>query len=96
MLIRTMVIMDEKESLVIGRGILPEWVRRHKKLAYGPTLTPFGRLSVEIDCRDRQPVVKLSGDWYEKKPREIVVWLPEHKKASLRGPDYQCTVAREE
>jgi hypothetical protein len=96
MLIRNMFIMDERDSLVIGRGILPEWVRRQKKLAYGPTLTPFGRLSVEIDCRARQPAVKLSGDWYENKPAEIIAWLPEHKKATLRGPDYQCTVTKEE
>ncbi len=96
MLIRNMFVMDEKDSLVIGRGILPEWVQRKKKLAYGPTLTPFGRVSVEINCRHSRPAVHLKADWYDRRPDRIVVLLPGYKPNLIKEPDYSCVVEEEE
>ena len=95
MLIRNMFIMEEKNMLVIGRGIPPDWVERRKRLAYGPTLTPFGSVNVEVDCRDQSPAVKLSADWYEAKPESVLVSLPGFRPEYLSGPDYSCRVTRE-
>jgi hypothetical protein len=95
MLIRNMFIMDEGDSLLIGRGVLPEWLSRKKKLAYGPTLTPFGKVSVEIDCRNNSPTVTLDADWYAKKPAEIIACLPGYATTRLSGPEYHCTLESE-
>ncbi len=96
MLIRNMFVMDDGDRLFIGRGVLPEWVQRKKKLAYGPTLTPFGKISVEIDCRESRPVMTLTADWYEKLPGEIIASLPGYKTMIIRSPDYRCTLESEE
>ena len=96
MLIRNMFVMDEKDSLTIGRGILPEWLQRKKKLAYGPTLTPFGRVSVEINCRHARPAVHLTADWYERRPAKIIVRLPGFKPSMISEPDYYAIVEEEE
>jgi len=96
MLIRNMFIMDDGDSLFVGRGVLPEWMQRRKKLAYGPTLTPFGKVSVEIDCRGNRPILTLSADWYENRPREIFACLPGYKTVDIIGPDYRCILESEE
>ncbi|KJS01342.1 MAG: hypothetical protein VR65_09330 [Desulfobulbaceae bacterium BRH_c16a] len=96
LLIRNIFVMDEKDSLVIGRGVLPEWIQRKKKLSYGPTLTPFGRVSVEIDCRYTSPEVHLKADWYKRRPEKITVHLPGFKPGSLSEPNYLCRVEVEE
>ena len=96
MLIRNIFIMDDGDSLYIGRGVLPEWLKRKERISYGPTLTPFGRIRVEIDCRQELPEVRLFADWYEKRPRQIVVCLPGHKTASLDAPDYRCVIEEKE
>ncbi|EKD36294.1 MAG: hypothetical protein ACD_75C01565G0001 [uncultured bacterium] len=96
MLIRNMFVMDEKDALIIGCGILPEWLQRKKKLAYGPTLTPFGRVSVEINCRHTRPAVHLTADWYERRPDKIIVRLPGYKPSVMNEPDYYAIVEEEE
>ncbi|MDF1578989.1 MAG: hypothetical protein P1P81_11170, partial [Desulfobulbales bacterium] len=96
MLIRNMFVMDDGDRLLIGRGVLPEWVRRRKTLAYGPTLTPFGKISVVIDCRGNRPALTLAAEWYATRPREIVACLPGYKAEKLVPPDYRCLLAGEE
>jgi hypothetical protein len=95
MLIRNMFIMEEKNTLIIGRGILPDWIERKKHMAYGPTPTPFGPVSVEIDCRHENPAVKLSASWYEQEPDTVLVSFPGFRPEYLSGPDYSCTVVRD-
>jgi len=90
MLIRNMFIMDEKDSLVIGCGIFPEWLQKDTTLLYGPTLTPFGEITVRIECREGHPEVRLTADWYALRPKQIVVCLPGFAKTALSGPDYHC------
>ncbi|MGW8192789.1 MAG: hypothetical protein ACWGOX_00850 [Desulforhopalus sp.] len=92
MLIRNMFIMDEKDSLIIGGGILPEWLQENTRLVYGPTLTPFGKVTVMIDCDEKSVKVELTANWYRHRPQNIFVRLPDHTAAVLTGPDYNCTV----
>lgn len=96
LLIRNMFIMEEKNSLIIGRGILPEWLEMKKNLAYGPTLTPFGRVRIEVDTGDDGVTVQLAADWYENQPEAIIANLPGHKLAQLQAPEYSCILESDE
>jgi len=95
MLIRNMFVAEENDSLVIGRGILPEWLDMKKKLSYGPTLTPFGSVSVEIDVAD-QVGISLKTNWYDNRPQAIIADVPGYKSCFIREPDYHCILEAKE
>lgn len=46
MIVRNLLIREEREKVVIGSGIFPEWLREPGKIHFGPTLTPAGRISI--------------------------------------------------
>jgi hypothetical protein len=49
MMIRNCFVREEGGTLVIGSGILPEWLEGGEPVSFGPTLTPWGNVSVELE-----------------------------------------------
>jgi hypothetical protein len=96
MLLRNMFIMEEENSLIIGKGIFPEWLQEKTVLCYGPTLTPLGRVAVEIDCRENLPEVRLNAEWYADQPDKINVRLPGHKPGVIEPPHNSCVIESKE
>ncbi len=77
MMIRNCFVREEADHLVIGSGLLPEWLEPGEPLAFGPTLTAWGAVAirltgnrVEIDAqwRDEIPMFHLRVPGF--KPRE--------------------------
>lgn len=52
MMIRNCFVREEAGGLVIGSGILPEWLEGSGELSFGPTLTAWGSVRVKL-CRNR-------------------------------------------
>ena len=48
MMMRSLFVREEGDNLVIGAGIPPDWLAAGEPLAFGPTPTPIGVVSVEI------------------------------------------------
>jgi len=94
LMLRNMFVMEEKDGLVIGRGILPEWLTMNRRLCFGPTRTPFGPVHVEMLPTSEEIAINLAGDWYNEPPAQIEVRLPEHVPVALAPPEYSCTVER--
>ncbi len=95
MLIRNMFIAEEKNALIIGRGILPEWLEMKRIMSYGPTLTPFGPARVVIDNSDGPLTVRLDGNWRETMPDTVTALIPGYRAAELSGPDFTCVMEEE-
>lgn len=93
MLIRNMFVMEEADTLIIGSGILPEWLEMKRPISFGPTLTPFGRVRVDIDHTNGSVTVKLSADW-RLQPATVTARIPGYRQAVLSGPDYRCTLEK--
>ncbi len=49
MMIRNCFVREEEEFLIIGSGILPEWREEGQRMSFGPTLTRWGWVSVQLD-----------------------------------------------
>lgn len=80
MMIRNCFVREEGGTLVIGSGILPEW-REGGTVSYGPTLTPWGDVSVSL-TGDR---LHLDAKWRGAAPRlrlEVPGFLPLNADAS--------------
>jgi len=75
MMIRNCFVREESEGdrLVIGSGILPEWMESGSPLAYGPTLTRWGIANVQIASgHAKVDLTKKKGDF------QIEIAVPGH------------------
>ncbi len=85
MMIRNAFVRDEPDSLVLGSGILPEWLHPtgrnsdtpRGELRFGPTPTPWGPITVTVTARATSALVHWQGTWRGPVPR-IAVRLPHH------------------
>ncbi|MDW7773871.1 MAG: hypothetical protein SCH71_13370 [Desulfobulbaceae bacterium] len=89
MLIRNIFVFEEKERLIIGRGIRQEWLRPGTEISFGPTLTPYGRITVSV-IKDNGVQVRLTADWYRDEVPEIIVRIPGFKPDKISPPEYLC------
>lgn len=94
MLIRNMFVMEEGESLLIGKGVLPEWLETREQISYGPTLTPFGSIEVLINSKNGQPTIGILAKWHNNRPNSIIADLPGFQPTHLLEPDYISTLER--
>jgi hypothetical protein len=62
MFIRNLFVREEADTLVIGSGVRPEWLRAGP-IRFGPTLTPHGALSVAFDATGDGVRVTVDATW---------------------------------
>ncbi|MEE4136721.1 MAG: hypothetical protein V2I32_11635, partial [Desulforhopalus sp.] len=94
MLLRNFFVMEEEGALRIGLGILPEWLETQRQLVYGPTLTPFGSISVVIEGQKETARVSLTADWSGDAQPAVTACLPGCAHKRLEPPDYSAIVER--
>ncbi len=73
MMIRNCFVREEKDRLILGSGVLPEWMQNDVELVFGPTLTAWGPVTVRIDADHR--LLTLEGEWRGDAPA-IEVAIP--------------------
>ncbi|MFC3093288.1 hypothetical protein [Alteromonas sediminis] len=80
MMVRNMFIREEQECVIVGSGIPEKWLDQGDKVAFGPTLTPWGKMAVEITVEGDEKHISLDIDWHSnvKKP-DIKITLPGYK-----------------
>jgi hypothetical protein len=74
LLVRNCFVREESGGLVVGAGLRPEWWRDQGG-SFGPTLTPFGAVSVSVTPTAAGARVKIDGRWRNGSPR-LQVALP--------------------
>jgi hypothetical protein len=75
MMIRNMFVREEGERLVIGSGLFADWFESDEELSFGPTLTPWGAVTVRISQPRTEPMLAVDGRWRAAAPR-IDVAIP--------------------
>lgn len=65
MMMRNSFVREEKDELVIGSGILPEWLVGGGEIRFGPTLTAWGTVNVRL----AGGLLTLSARWRDVRPR---------------------------
>lgn len=69
MIIRNCFVREEADRLVIGSGLFHEWFSQDDDLAFGPTYTPWGKLSVRIVTPKTDPGIIIDNHWHTDAPR---------------------------
>ncbi|HEY8990906.1 MAG TPA: hypothetical protein VIM46_02940 [Luteolibacter sp.] len=69
MMIRNCFVREEHSALVIGSGVKPAWWQ-DGRASFGPTLTPWGKISVAIESDTRGNArISLDADWRGTPPK---------------------------
>jgi hypothetical protein len=55
--------------LIVGSGLFAEWFESDDELRFGPTLTPWGAVTVRITQPRSEPTVVVEGQWRGEVPR---------------------------
>lgn len=75
--IRAAFVREEDDALVIGSGLLPEWLEPREPLFFGPTATPWGTVSVTIRPTEEGAwSTEVQGQWRGEAP-EIRIAVPD-------------------
>ena len=79
MMIRNLFVREEGNRLVIGSGLMEEWFEADEDLYFGPTLTPWGPLTVRIVRPATEPLLAIDAHWREDAPR-VDIEIPGYRK----------------
>jgi hypothetical protein len=63
MLIRNMFVREEGPGLVIGSGLLADWLDADGGIEFGPTMTPYGPVGVTFQRAGQEVTLHVSCDW---------------------------------
>jgi hypothetical protein len=69
MMIRNMFVREEGNRLIVGSGLFEEWFDTDDDIYFGPTLTPWGPITVRIVRPANQPLLSIDAHWREDVPR---------------------------
>jgi hypothetical protein len=92
MMIRNCFVREEGDRLVIGSGLFAEWLEAKEGVSFGPTLTPWGPVTVRITREGEIPSLSIDALW-RKSPPQVDVEIPGFCK--LVGVDCEATIALE-
>lgn len=97
MLIRNLFVREEGRSLVLGSGILPEWMGNEGLLSFGPTKTPYGPVSVSFLKENGQARLFADADFAggPRRPELVTVNVPGYKKTALEYGNENMVVLEE-
>jgi hypothetical protein len=92
MMIRNCFVREEGERLVIGSGLFAEWLEADEGVSFGPTLTPWGPVTVRVAHDDRRSLLSIDATW-RSSPPQVDVEIPGFCK--LSGVDCKATMVLE-
>ncbi len=81
-MMRALFIEEGEEELRIGKGLPSAWLEQAEPMAFGPTLTSWGRVSIEMVKEDNTWRVSVESDWHRSAP-VVKVCLRDDAASSL-------------
>lgn len=88
MMIRNCFVREESNSLIIGSGILPEWLASGRA-SFGPTFTPWGQVGVSLT----DTILHIDASW-RGDPPPITVAVPGFAKIQNASSNEPIPLAR--
>jgi len=93
--IQHLFVREEADHLVIGAGVFPRWLQADTPLRFGPTLTRWGKVSVEITGPADKRQISIEADWH-KKPASIYVEVPGYQPFEYSESNTPVVLAKRE
>ncbi len=82
MMIRNLFVREEGNSLIMGSGILPEWIATGLPIGFGSVQTPFGPVEVNLSTKGEKTTFEIKADFEKStiQPSEITIEVPGYEK----------------
>lgn len=62
MILRNMFVREEDQALIVGSGLDPNWLQSGEPLEFGPTLTPYGKISIFVaGANETEAFIRITG-----------------------------------
>jgi hypothetical protein len=84
MMIRNLFVREEGDRLILGSGVFPQWLESGEELRFGPTLTPYGQVSVSLRQDEDKLTLKVDASWFDKPP-EVEIKVPGYQEQTITG-----------
>lgn len=91
LMMRNAFVREEGDTLVIGAGLLPEWLTEGAELSFGPAPTAFGTITLDVTVRNGRAHVDWRADWRGAPPR-LDIALPGMDRHAVSGADGRAEV----
>lgn len=82
MMIRNMFVREESDCLILFSGVFPEWLVSSTEISFGPTLTPYGPISVSLLKENNEVLASIDATW-RNTPSQIIVAVPGYEKVHM-------------
>jgi hypothetical protein len=69
MMVRNCFIREEGDCLIVGSGLLEDWLSSDDDVLFGPTQTPWGPVTIHIVRPSSDPMLSIEGRWRGTAPR---------------------------
>ncbi len=91
MMIRNLFIREERETLILGSGIFPEWTSSGESVGFGPSSTLFGPVEVSMIKQNNKGIFTIKTDFSNapSRPAGIIIDVPGFQKIKVADPDQQ-------
>jgi hypothetical protein len=84
MMMRSLFVREEADRLILGSGVFPEWLESGEQLRFGPTLTPYGRVSVTLRREGAGLALHMDASWFAEPP-EVEIKVPGYQAQTITG-----------
>jgi len=85
LMMRSLFVREEAGRVILGSGLLQEWLEQRSRLSFGPTWTAHGPLTLEVEPRPQHVVLRWEASWRDG-PSALQVSIPSVEGRSL-DPD---------
>jgi hypothetical protein len=68
-MMRNCFVREEHDRLIVGSGLFAEWFETDDELRFGPTLTPWGAVTIRMERPRSAPTLYVEGQWHTVAPR---------------------------
>lgn len=93
MLIHNAFVREEEETLVLGSGIFPEWLKKGEPLRYGPAGTRHGSLFLSLEPENDFVRLQVEGMWHDAAP-DLLLQVPGCEKMMVTDGGAQFELRR--
>ncbi|MBD3309027.1 hypothetical protein GF339_21625 [candidate division KSB3 bacterium] len=97
-MMRNLFVREEGNRLIVGAGIVSEWLEAEQPLHFGPTPTRFGKITLDIEPRSPTSVqVKWQAQWHRESAPPVDVVVPGYDpvyNAASSGEYTEVTLSR--
>lgn len=93
LMMRNSFVREEADRLILASGVQPLWLEQSEEMAFGPTLTCFGEVTVFVMPGKGQVDVRWQAEWSDRRPI-IEVCVPGYVPAVATPEQTRVTLAR--